>query len=184
MVHVRKSGAVYHHARAARDGIVRHKMLATITHIHRDDVTLIFVRRASFRSYKWHSRTHQEDERQNMCHSCQSEKTHGSPWPRIVVKERDCRERSRIHFVTIISPLRPWFILTFQCKNIAILDQIMTCCEAEYAKFANGFVRKTPSPFSSNERRGNVQNLAHADDDRELGTAKPCPSHHFVAQPV
>ncbi|RKT30579.1 hypothetical protein BXY70_2570 [Roseovarius halotolerans] len=122
MIGVRKSDAMHHHTRATGDSIVRHKMCVTITNVHRGNVAPIFLRRASFRSDKRHGRYHQDDERQNMSHSCKSEKTHTSrtlSW----LKKRDCQQRSRIHFVTIIKPLRCWFFLTFQRWNIAPSDK-------------------------------------------------------------
>ena len=122
MIGVRKSDAMHHHTRATGDSIVRHKMCITITNVHRGNVAPIFLRRASFRSDKRHGRYHQDDERQNMSHSCKSEKTHTSrtlSW----LKKRDCQQRSRIHFVTIIKPLRCWFFLTFQRWNIAPSDK-------------------------------------------------------------
>lgn len=134
IVNTCKGDAMHHHTGTREVIVVRVKMCATISNIHRNNKTLVFGRRACFRPDKWHGRNHQEDERQYMSRSCQSEKSHEYPETGCAAKERDCWQRSRIHFVTKIMPSKPWIVLTFQrtqtinaAKNSAVFRRSCEC---------------------------------------------------------
>ena len=66
-----------HHQTGAREAfVVRKKMYTAIMIVHRGRITLFIVGLASFKPDKRHGRNHQDDERQDMSHSCQFEESH------------------------------------------------------------------------------------------------------------